>query len=234
MKKIKEIIINFEKLIIQYQLNSPEQFIKGISKNSMDIKKNDIFIAIKGETFDSHQCIKEVLTKNIKHIVIEDEKYYEKYKNEKINLFLVRNSRHFYNKLSEFYYDNNYKNFCHIAITGTNGKSTTAYIIFQYLNLLYKNAFYVGSLGVFTNESKIKSTLTTPDSYFLNHLFDSLKDKNLKYHIIESSSHALKQDRLGSIRFKYAIFTNLSQDHLDYHKSLEDYYQTKKNFLPTI
>ena len=114
-----------------------------------------------------------------------------------------------------------------IAVTGTNGKTSVADIFYQILRLNNLPAGSIGTLGVKYNDKTIKTNLTSPDTISLHKNLSFLKRKNIDNVIIEASSHGLEQRRLHHINFKAAIFTNFSQDHLDYHKTMKSYLNSK-------
>ncbi|MBE6155291.1 MAG: UDP-N-acetylmuramoyl-L-alanyl-D-glutamate--2,6-diaminopimelate ligase [Firmicutes bacterium] len=193
--------------------------------NSKLIKPNDIFIAIKGQHYDGHNFIEEAIKNKASKIIGEDDikniKIYKKVKNTKKYLTKVISKEN--KKLT--------KNFKIIGITGTKGKSTTAMILYQMLKLLNVNCAYIGTLGLHYKDVKMSLNNTTPDILSLNKILQKLKEENITHIIMEVSSHALCENRIKGLRFYSAAFTNLSQDHLDYHKDMQNYLKAKLKIL---
>ena len=196
--------------------------IKGLSINSKEIKKGYIFFAIKGSKHNGEKYIREAIDRGAS--VIVSSKYF-KYKNDKIYIIKRRNMRNFVSEISSKFYKFKPKNI--IAVTGTNGKTSVADIFYQLLSLNNIPAASIGTLGIKYKNKVIKTGLTSPDTISIHRHLQNLKKNKIENVIIEASSHGLHQDRLHHINFKAAIFTNLSQDHLDYHKTMKAYLNAK-------
>ena len=197
-------------------------FFSGISFNSNDVKKNYIFFAIKGNEIDGNNFISSAISNGAKIIVTE----------KKINglkngiLFIQSNSiRKLLAEIS-FKINNKIPNNI-IAVTGTNGKSSVADFYYQILNLSKKRAASIGTIGVQSKNKKKEIQNTTLNSIDLSKIINDLISKKIDYIILEASSHGLKQNRLDGLLFDVGIFTNLSQDHMDYHKNFKDYLNSK-------
>jgi len=194
----------------------------GISVNSKYIKKNYIFFAIKGNKFDGNKFVKDAIIKGSKIIISENHK--EGFKD---NILYIKNKNPrkllatFATKLNRKKPDNL------IAVTGTNGKSSIANFYYQILKLNGINVSSIGTLGVNGINYKKEVTNTTFDSIQLNKLLGNLKKKKINNVILEASSHGLEQRRLDGLKFNIGIFTNLSRDHLDYHKTFKNYLNSK-------
>ena len=197
-------------------------YFSGISFNSSKCKKNHIFFAIKGNKIDGNKFINHAIQKGAKTIVST-----LKFEGVKNNILFI-NTTNVRQLLSEFAYKLN-KNIPNnlIAVTGTNGKSSIADFYFQILSLNKKKVASIGTLGVKTNNSVKRMSNTTVDPIELSKILSDLKGKNINNVILEASSHGLKQNRLDGLKFKTGIFTNLSHDHLDYHKNFRDYLKSK-------
>jgi MurE/MurF fusion protein len=194
----------------------------GLSFNSADCKKGYIFFAIKGTKSDGSKFIDEAIKKGA--TIIISEKKFEGIKND----ILFLRSNEVRKLLSEFAYrtkKDKPKNI--IAVTGTNGKSSIADFYFQLLNLSNKKVASIGTLGVKTKNNLKKISNTTLDPIGLSKILNDLKKQKIDNVILEASSHGLKQNRLDGLKFNTAIFTNLSHDHLDYHKTFNDYLKSK-------
>ena len=197
-------------------------FFSGISFDSKQIKKNYIFFAIKGNHFDGNNFITTAI-KNGSKIIVSERKYNE-FQNG-ILFIRTKNIRKSLAKVSFKIFDKRPKNL--IAVTGTNGKSSIAEFYYQILKLNNKKVASIGTLGVKSKNIKFNLSNTTIDPIKLSQILKKLKYKKIDNVIMEASSHGLKQNRLDGLLFSSGIFTNLSQDHLDYHKNLKDYLNAK-------
>ena len=196
---------------------------KGIAFNSKEVKKGYIFFAFKGNNTDGNYFIKDAI-KNGSKIIISDK--LKKNGWEKNILFLnFRNPRKLMSKFSSKIFKKKPKNL--IAVTGTNGKSSIANFFLQIANLNNIKAASIGTLGV--NGIKIRKNFsnTTFDTIQINKILQKLKLKKIENVILEASSHGLNQNRLDGLKFNIGIFTNLSRDHLDYHKTFQNYFDSK-------
>lgn len=189
------------------------------------VKPGQIFVAIKGHTVDGHDYIDDAikngastvvgekdLTLSVPYIKVADS---EKYLQEEI-------VKKYKNELDEIEF---------IGVTGTNGKTTTCYLTYQLLKLLKKDVAYIGTIGFYYQDEIITLNNTTPDILTLYKLLLSAKKKNCHTIVMEVSSHALDLNRVAGITFKVAGFTNLTQDHLDYHKTMDNYLNAKLKIL---
>ncbi len=194
----------------------------GLSFNSVDCKKDYIFFAIKGTKLDGSKFINQAIEKGATIIISE-----QKFEGIRDEVLFLR-SKEVRKLLSELAYKikkDKPKNL--IAITGTNGKSSIADFYFQLLNLSNKKVASIGTLGIKTKNNLKKVSNTTLDPIVLSKILNDLKKQKIDNIIMEASSHGLKQNRLDGLKFNTAIFTNLSHDHLDYHKTFNDYLKSK-------
>lgn len=198
--------------------------------NSKLIKKGQIFVAIKGHTVDGHDYIEEAIKNGASKIICEKEISfsipYEQVNDTKEYLknVLVQEYSEIVNKLKI------------IGVTGTNGKTTSCYLTYQMLQKLGKNVAYLGTIGYYQNEKYIELNNTTPDILTLYKLLLDAVDNNVEYLVMEVSSHALSFERIAGLKFVCGAFTNLTEDHLDYHKTMEAYLSEKLkliNYLKT-
>ena len=195
--------------------------INGISFDSRKTKKGDIFVSIRGGKFDGNDFIPQAINRGARIIV--HSKHLKK--NKKIIYIKVKDTRKFLAKISNKFYKEKPKNL--IAVTGTNGKTSVADFFHQIFVIQKKNVGFIGTLGFKKNRYLKKRDLTTLDALTLNHDLNEMKISGVDNVIVEASSHGLKQKRLDFLKIKTGIFTNLSQDHLDYHKNLKDYLNSK-------
>ena len=197
-------------------------FFSGISFDSTKVKKNDIFFAIKGNNINGNNFIPTVIKKGCKIII--SEKKFKKFQKDIIFIY-TKNIRKLLAEVSFKIYYKKPKNL--IAITGTNGKSSIADFYYQILKLNKKKVASIGTLGVKSSFNKSKLSNTTIDPIKLGQILKKLKNQKIDNVIMEASSHGLTQNRLDGLKFNSGIFTNLSQDHLDYHKNLNNYLKAK-------
>ena len=199
-----------------------EVFFSGISFDSSKVKKNDVFFAIKGNKVDGNNFIDSAIRKGAKVIVSEQKKFKKK---DKIVFLYSSNVRKLLANVSYKILGKKPKKL--IAVTGTNGKSSIADFFFQILNFNLKKAASIGTLGIRYKGKKKALINTTLDPINLSSILKYLRKKKIEYIILEASSHGLKQNRLDGLLFDIGIFTNLSHDHLDYHKNMKDYLNSK-------
>ena len=203
--------------------------VAGISFDSRKVKKNYIFFAIDGTKNLGTDFIDEAITKGAAAIV--SSKKIKNY-NNKIPFLFVKDTRDSLTEACYNYYKQKPKNI--IAVTGTNGKSSVADFFYQILKLNKKPAASIGTLGILSNIYKKKTKLTSMDPLFLHSHLEYLKQKKINNVILEASSHGLDQKRLNYLNIKVGIFTNLSHDHLDYHKNVKSYFDSKMHLFKNL
>ena len=197
-------------------------FFSSISFESKKIKKDHIFFAIKGNVVDGNKFIPMAIKRGSRIIVTEKKvKEFKKgvlfIHSKNIRKLLAETSFKIYNKIP--------KNI--IAVTGTNGKSSVVDFYYQILRLNSKKVASIGTLGVKSEATNFNLSNTTIDPITLAKVLTSLKNNKIENVIMEASSHGLEQNRLDGLKFNSGIFTNFSQDHLDYHKNLKNYLRAK-------
>ena len=192
-----------------------------IKTDSRLVEKGDTFVAIKGHTVDGHDFIESAIKNGATSIVTEKGEY-------SVPTTIVPNTEEYLKKYLVDNYSSKFKDTKFVGITGTNGKTTTAYLTSQILTLnSIKNA-YIGTIGYYLNGKFIRELPnTTPDILLLYNLILDAIDNDVKVIVIEVSSHSLSLGRINGIKFDECSFTNLTEDHLDYHKTMEDYLKSK-------
>ncbi len=210
-----------------------EAEVKGITADSRAVRDGFVFVAIKGVSLDGHRFIEEAIKRGARVIIAQS--------SEAVSLesqipFLIRvkDTRVALAKLAAEFYANPSSRMKVIGITGTNGKTTVTYLIEAIIN---EAGFSVGVIGTIDYRFKntvIPSKNTTPGPLDLQSLFAEMLGQGVNYAVMEVSSHALAQDRVGGIKFHSAIFTNITQDHLDYHQTKEEYFQAKSKLFKNI
>lgn len=185
------------------------------------VQKGDTFIALRGVDNDGHQYIEKAIQNGASKIICEEGNY-------SVETVIVKDTRtyladYLYNK-----YDEKLKNINLIGITGTNGKTTSAFLASQLLNQLASKTAYIGTIGFYIGDTRIKElNNTTPDLIELYDMFLTCHEKKVKNIIMEVSSHAIELKRILGLKFKIVAFTNFTQDHLDFHKTMENYLKAK-------
>jgi len=188
--------------------------------DSRKVKEGDTFLAIKGATYDGHDYIKDAIEAGAKKVIVEHGTYSvetEVVPSTKENLTKYLRRKELPIKI--------------IGVTGTNGKTTTCFLIWQLFRLLSIPCSYIGTLGFYTDKKESDLKNTTPGFIELYRLLKKSVEAKCEYVVMEVSSQALDQGRVDFLDFDYAIFTNLTQDHLDYHKSMENYLKAKQQLF---
>lgn len=198
--------------------------INKIAYDSRKVQDNDMFVCVKGYATDGHKYIESALSKGAKTIIIQDD---VNIKEEGINVIKTADTRKALAVCGANFYDNPSKKMKIIGVTGTNGKTTTTFMIKDILERAGKKTGLIGTIANYIGHEKIHTERTTPESLELQQLFNHMVNKNVEYCIMEVSSHSLALDRVFGIEFEGAIFTNLTRDHLDFHKTFENYYKAK-------
>ncbi len=199
----------------------PDMDITFITDNSRKVDVGSLFVCIKGENFDGHSVAAEMLEKGAAAVVVQTDLGLERQ-------ILVSDTREAYGEICAAWFGHPEKKLNLIGITGTNGKTTIANVV---KHILTQNGYKVGLVGTIQNEigdEAVHTNNTTPLTFELMELFSKMVDAGCEYAVLEVSSFGLVQKRIGPAHFKVALFTNLTQDHLDYHKSMEEYYKAKR------
>ena len=204
-------------------------FFSGISFNSKDIKKDNIFFAIKGNNFDGNKFISIAIKKGSKIIISE-----KRITNPQKDILFIhtKNIRKLLAEIAFKIYKNKPNNL--IAVTGTNGKSSVSDFYFQLLKLNKIKVASIGTLGVKSKNIRRNLQNTTIDPIRMGQILSKLKSQKINNVIMEASSHGLTQHRLDGLKFSSGIFTNLSQDHLDYHKNFKEYFRAKQYLFENL
>jgi len=208
--------------------------VKGIDCNSNNILEGFVFVAIKGNNEDGHKFINEAICRGAKAVIFQSPLQKLNHSAGRVNFIRVKDTRGALAKLASQFYGNPSKQIKTVGITGTNGKTTVSYLIEAILKEAGKNPAVIGTVNYRFKNKIIPSKNTTPGALELQSIFSQIRKEGLDYAIMEVSSHALSQDRTEGISFHSAIFTNLTQDHLDYHKTLQNYFKAKSKLFKNI
>lgn len=222
MKLLKDILFRSR---IQQVFGSTHVAIEHITMDSRDVKPFSLFVAVSGTTVDGHRFIDKAIASGAVAIICEK---IPDYPTGNITFIQVPNSAESLGYIASNFFDNPSDKIQLIAVTGTNGKTTIATLLYR---LARKMGFKAGLLSTVVNkinDSDIPSTHTTPNAIALNALLADMVNAGCTYCFMEASSHALHQHRLTGVQLRGALFTNITHDHLDYHKTFNEYIKAKK------
>ncbi|MDF1673186.1 MAG: UDP-N-acetylmuramoyl-L-alanyl-D-glutamate--2,6-diaminopimelate ligase [Vicingaceae bacterium] len=225
MKLLKDILY---KAGIEEVVGSTQMAIEKICFDSREIEKFSLFVAVTGTQVDGHQFIEKAINDGAVAIICEE---FPEEQQEGITYVRVKNSSEALGVAASNFYDNPSSEIKLVGVTGTNGKTTTATLLHDlYIQLGHK----AGLLSTVVNKigtEEISSTHTTPDAIQLNALLRYMIAEGCEYCFMEVSSHAIHQNRIAGVDFVGGIFTNITHDHLDYHKTFDEYLKAKKQFF---
>ena len=228
MTELKDILY---KVTINAVVGSTSVQVNAVDFDSRNISKDDVFVAIKGTVSDGHQFIDTAIEKGAVAIVCE--KLPANLQNG-ITYIEVDSASRALAFMAANYYKNPSENLKLVGVTGTNGKTTVATLLYQ---LFKKAGFKVGLLStvkILVDNQEHKATHTTPDSLTINKYLSMMNDEGVEFCFMEVSSHGIHQNRTAGLKFEGGIFTNLSHDHLDYHDTFADYRDVKKSFFDNL
>ena len=226
MKNANEILFDADNPSL---LNLSHYEIHDIKQDSRQVKKNDLFIAIKGHTVDGHEYISKAI-KNGAHLILANlnmKETLEKSKTEIPNILYVEDTYKYLSILMNRFLDYPSKKMNVFGITGTNGKTTTSNILNHILNKTNHSSGIIGTIGAFANNYSFLTENTTPDPLILQTILSDMVDLGIKNTVMEVSSIGLVENRIQETDISVAIFTNLTHDHLDFHGSMENYMHAK-------
>lgn len=212
-------------------IGATDSSITNITFDSRAVNEGSLFVAVKGSQVDGHDYILKALAAGAKAIVCET---WEGATNDFFTVIEVENSAEALGIIASNFYDNPTHEIKLVGVTGTNGKTTTATLAYQLFTQL---GYKVGLISTVENKiagNIIPSTHTTPDPVQLNALLRQMVDEGCEYAFMEVSSHAVHQRRIAGLRFTGAFFTNITHDHLDYHKTFAEYIKAKKRFFDDL
>jgi murE/murF fusion protein len=207
---------------------SPDPEIGSIHYRAQDVKPGGLFVAIKGFAADGHDFIDEALDRGASAIVTQ------KPVRKKSIIIEVKNTRKALAAISDQFYSNPSEKLHLIGITGTNGKTTTAFIIEHLLSEAGIKVGVIGTLNYRYSGKTFQSPMTTPESYDLQKILSEMLKSGVTHVVMEVTSHAIDLDRICNCRFNLLVFTNLTQDHLDYHGDMNSYWSCKKRLFTQL
>lgn len=208
--------------VLDFQAD-PEMDISGLAYNSLKVKPGFLFVAIRGNAQDGHNFMEEAVRKGAMALVGEDFRGIH----TQVPRIKVSDSREALSGLAANFYDRPFKKMNLVGITGTNGKTTTSYILEAILLAAGAIPGIIGTVNYRLPGLTLQAPVTTPESLDLMQILRIMADKGVTDTVMEVSSHALDQKRVNDCPFRVVIFTNLTRDHLDYHHSMEAYFEAK-------
>lgn len=195
--------------------------------DSRKVVHDDIFVAIRGLNSDGHQYINQAINNGATKVIAEYGEY-------NVETIIVNDTKEYLiNYLYETYKEE-LKDITFIGVTGTNGKTTSCYLIYKLLNLLGKKTAYLGTIGFYVGDEVTELKNTTPEITDLYSMFLDAKDKGVEVIVMEVSSHALELQRVGKLMFDLVAFTNLTQDHIDFHGTMDNYLKAKQKLFDKV
>jgi UDP-N-acetylmuramoyl-L-alanyl-D-glutamate--2,6-diaminopimelate ligase len=232
--RLHSLISNLNSIQVTGKVSDTE--ITGIEYDSRRIIKDSVFVAIKGFKLDGHNFILDAIDRGAIAVILENNEVIPEviFDHSGIAKILVNDSREALAAASNLFYEEPSKKLNLIGITGTNGKTTTAFLLKNILEEAGSKVGLVGTIANYIGNEKIDSKLTTPEANDLNNMFLQMAESGCHNAVMEVSSHALALKRVHSITFKGAIFTNITPEHLDFHKNFENYLLAKKILFDSL
>lgn len=202
--------------------------INGIQIDSRKIKKGDMFVAVKGTQTDGHDYIDKAVEMGAVSVVCEK---LPETRKEEVTYLCTADTEDAVGRLATAFYGNPTEKLDLVGVTGTNGKTTIATLLYNMFRAFGYKVGLISTVCNYIDGEAIPTDHTTPDPITLNELLGRMADEGCKYAFMEVSSHSVAQKRIGGLTFAGGIFTNLTRDHLDYHKTVENYLKAKKAFF---
>jgi UDP-N-acetylmuramoyl-L-alanyl-D-glutamate--2,6-diaminopimelate ligase len=228
MKLLSDILY---KVRLEEIIGSTHSAISSVTFDSRKVKKDSVFVAIKGEASDGHEFITKAIENGAIAIICEE---LPKERKTEVTYVKVKNSHEALGFVACNYFDNPSSKLKLVGITGTNGKTTTVTLLFNLFRSLGYSAGLLSTVQNKINNTVIPATHTTPDALKLNELLHTMVEQGCEYAFMEVSSHAIVQHRVTGISFAGAAFSNITHDHLDYHKTFDEYIKAKKGLFDQL
>lgn len=228
MKKLSQLLSAITPLEV---IGSVDKEINFLTPDSRRVEAGAMFVAVRGTVVDGHSFIPVVSTTGVAAIVCEQ---LPQLLESGITYIKVENSAVALGHLASEWYGNPSRELKLVGVTGTNGKTTTATLIYEMARLMGNKAGLLSTVRNYVDDKPYATTQTTPDPLTINRLLREMVDAGCGYAAMEVSSHAADQHRIAGLHFAGAVFSNLTRDHLDYHKSVEAYLKAKKSFFDNL
>lgn len=227
--KLSELIaaVDAENLknISTHGADSGDPEVSGIYYRSDMVKPGGVFVALAGQRTDGHDFVEDALARGAVAVVVQQTL------TVRTRIIEVNNTRRALAQMAAVFYGNPSEKMTLIGVTGTNGKTTTAFLLEHILDVAGFSTGVIGTVNYHYAGRTVKSGLTTPEAPDLQRLLAEMAEAGVSHVILEVSSHGVSLDRIAGCRFAAGVFTNLSQDHLDFHKDMDDYWAAKKRFF---
>ncbi|MDR2222167.1 MAG: UDP-N-acetylmuramoyl-L-alanyl-D-glutamate--2,6-diaminopimelate ligase [Flavobacteriaceae bacterium] len=228
MKRLEDIIVNVKNKSI---VGSTDYAIDSVAFDSRKVSNNTLFVAISGAVMDGHEYIEQAIEKGAVAIICEQMPSVIR---ENVCYIHVEDSNEALANIADTFYDNPSTKLKLVGVTGTNGKTTIASLLYKlFSNLGYKVGL-LSTVKIMVGDEVFETSHTTPDSLTINHYMNLMVEMGCEYCFMEVSSHGIVQKRTHGLDFNGGIFTNLSHDHLDYHKTFAEYRDAKKIFFDQL
>ena len=228
MKTLKNIL---QKVPTESVVGSLDKSISAIHYDSRSVEQDTIFVAIKGGVFDGHAFINKAIKLGAVVIVCE---HLPKKMNDEVTYIKVKSTARALALMASNYYENPSKNLKLIGITGTNGKTTVASLLYELFKLAGYKVGLISTVKIMVDREEFPTSHTTPDSLVINSYLSQMNAQGVEFCFMEVSSHGIHQYRTEGLLFDGGVFTNLSHDHLDYHASFAQYRDVKKSFFDQL
>lgn len=225
MKKIAELL---EGVVSEEICGSVDVEVRAIHFDSRKLEKGDLFVAQRGVSADGHAYIEKAVASGVVAVICEE---MPSLLAGDVTYIRVKDSSRALGEIASNYYNNPSRHLKMLGVTGTNGKTTTATLLYELVRLMGKKAGLLSTVCNYVDEEKCPSTHTTPDAIELNGYLKRMVDAGCEYCFMEVSSHSIHQKRIAGLDFDGAVFSNITHDHLDYHKTFKAYIEAKKAFF---
>lgn len=220
-----------QNILLKGNIGNTEISVTSIQFDSRKIESGSAFVATRGTATDGHDYIAMAIEKGATAIVCET---YPTKKTEGVTYVLVENSSDALGKMASAWYDFPSSKLILVGVTGTNGKTTIATLLYQMFRQLGYKAGLLSTVCNYIDDIAVEATHTTPDSLALNELLAQMAEVGCQYAFMEVSSHSVDQRRIAGLEFDGGIFTNITRDHIDYHLTFENYLKAKKRFFDDL
>lgn len=216
--------------VIQLTGEVERKDVESITYDSRRVKKNTLFVAVRGFNSDGHNYILEAINKGATAVVLENMAVVpeEIFRHRNVTRIVVQSSRDALSRISDAFYKQPSSKLTTVGITGTKGKTTTSFFLKNIFETAGMKTGLIGTIANYIGDEKIYTSMTTPESSDLHMLFADMVSSGCTSAVMEVSSHSLVLKRVASVSFMCAVFTNLTSDHLDFHKTHEEYFSAKK------
>lgn len=205
--------------------------ISGINIDSRLIEEGHLFFAVKGAQTDGHNYISKAIENGAKAVILED---MPKDINPDVTYIKVENTEQITGQVATIFYDDPTSKLKLVGVTGTNGKTTTATVLYDMFRFMGHRTGLLSTVMNYIDGEAYPTSHTTPDPITLNRMLARMADAGCEYVFMEVSSHSIVQNRIGGLKFTGGIFTNITRDHLDYHKTFDNYLKAKKLFFDNL